>query len=103
VIKDGGLLFVVAPGPEHPLGLKKAIYTEIHRNEARADMPTQMKLIHNERLSYTINVQGNESIKNLFAMTPYYWKTSQNDVQKLEALERLETEIDINFEVYQKI
>jgi hypothetical protein len=36
-------------------------------------------------------------------MTPYYWKTSQNDVQKLEALERLETEIDINFEVYQKI
>ena len=103
VLKDGGLLFVVAAGPEHLLGLKKAIYTEIHRNEARADMPVQMKLIHNERLSYTINIQGNESIKNLFAMTPYYWKTSQNDVQKLEALECLKTEIDINFEVYQKI
>ena len=103
VLKDGGLLFVVAAGPEHLLGLKKAIYTEIHRNEARADMPTNMKLIHNERLTYNINVEGNESIKNLFAMTPYYWKTSQNDVQKLEALECLETEIDINFEVYQKI
>ena len=103
VLKDGGLLFVVAAGPEHLLGLKKAIYTEIHRNEARADMPVQMKLIHNERLTYSINVEGNESIKNLFAMTPYYWKTSQNDVQKLEALECLKTEIDINFEVYQKI
>lgn len=103
ILKDGGLLFVVAAGPEHLLGLKKAIYTEIHRNEARADMPVQMKLIHKERLTYNINVEGNESIKNLFAMTPYYWKTSQNDVQKLDALESLETEIDINFEVYQKI
>jgi 23S rRNA (guanine745-N1)-methyltransferase len=103
VLKDGGLLFVVAAGPDHLLGLKKAIYSEIHRNDVRADMPTEMKLIRSERLSYTITVNGNESIKNLFAMTPYYWKTSQSDVQKLEALESLETEIDINFEVYQKI
>ena len=103
VLKDGGLLFVAAAGPDHLLGLKKAIYSEIHRNDIRADMPTEMKRIRNERLTYTITVNGNKNIKNLFAMTPYYWKTSQNDVQKLESLENLQTEIDINFEVYQKI
>jgi 23S rRNA (guanine745-N1)-methyltransferase len=103
VLKDNGLLFVVAAGTDHLLGLKKAIYNEIHKNDVRADMPTDMKLIRSERLSYTITVNGNQSIKNLFAMTPYYWKTSQSDVQKLETLESLQTEIDINFEVYQKI
>ena len=103
VLKNGGLLFVVAAGQDHLLGLKRAIYSEIHKNEARADMPTEMKQIAARRLRYSITVEGNENIKNLFAMTPYYWKTSQSDVQKLEMLEKLQTEVDINFEVYQKM
>jgi hypothetical protein len=36
-------------------------------------------------------------------MTPYYWKTSQDDVKKLDGLESLHTEIDVIFEIYQKI
>jgi 23S rRNA (guanine745-N1)-methyltransferase len=49
-----------------------------------------------------IVVEGKEQIANLFSMTPYYWRTSQEDKRKLEALDRLCTEIEFDFSVYRK-
>lgn len=103
VLKNGGILVVVCAGTDHLLGLKGAIYKDIHRNEERADMPTELKKIASDRLTYDITVNGTDNIKNLFAMTPYYWKTSPDDVKKLDDLKELSTTIDINFEVFQKI
>ena len=103
ILKTGGFLIAVCAGPEHLLGLKSVIYDDIHKNEHRADMPKQMKLLGSEHLKYNICVNGTENIKNLFAMTPYYWKTSQDDAKKLDNVEKLDTEIDIIFEIYQKI
>ena len=102
VLNDNGILIEVYAGPEHLLGLKRAIYEQIHINEERADLPENMKEIGKERLQYRIKVCGKENIKNLFAMTPYYWRTSQSDVEKLEGIDELETEIDIIFAMYKK-
>lgn len=102
IINENGILLVVYAGREHLLGLKGAIYEQTHTNEERADLPKNMREIERERLTYNIRVTGNDSIKALFAMTPYYWKTSQSDVQKLDGLEALETKIDIMFAVYKK-
>lgn len=103
VLKSGGILFVVSAAENHLLGLKKAIYDETHKNDRRADIPTEMKKIAKRRVEYTATVNGNANVKSLFAMTPYYWKTSQKDMLKLEKIDRLETEIDVNIELYQKI
>ncbi len=102
VLKDGGVLIAVYAGPEHLMGLKNAIYEKTHANEERADLPKAMDEIECQRLTYTINVQGNASVKNLFAMTPYYWRTSIEDVKKLESVEELSTTVDIIFTVYNK-
>ena len=101
-LSDDGILMVVYAGPHHLLGLKRAIYENIHVNEERADLPKNMRQIVKERLEYRIKVSGNENIKNLFAMTPYYWKTSQSDVEKLNGIDELETEIDITLAIYKK-
>ena len=103
VLKSGGKLVVVSAGEDHLLGLKKAVYDEIRRNDERADMPAEMKKISTRRVKYNITVDGNDKIRSLFEMTPYYWKTSQKDMLKLENIESLQTEIDVNIEVYQKI
>ena len=102
VINDNGRLIVVYAGPEHLLGLKAAIYEQTHVNEERADLPKNMREICRERLTYSISVDGNGTVKDLFAMTPYYWKTSQDDVKKLDRIEKLTTKIDIIFAVYGK-
>lgn len=102
LLKDGGVLVAVGAGPDHLVGLKSIIYDDVRKNDARADMPTSLEKIGSERLRYTAEIVGNANIKNLFAMTPYYWRTSQSDVCKLDALEELSSEIDVIFEIYQK-
>ena len=102
VLSDDGILVVVSAGREHLMGLKKALYSTAYENEERADMPKGMKLLSRESLKYSIKLEGNADIKNLFSMTPYYWRTSPSDSEKLEGLETLETTVDINFLIYKK-
>ena len=49
-----------------------------------------------------INLSCNEDILNLFSMTPYYYKTSEKDQNKLLLLNSLETEIAFEILVYTK-
>ena len=102
VLRDEGYLIIACAGPDHLLGLKRAIYREIHKNDTRADMPTALSKVDSARVKYEIDLNSNAAIKNLFAMTPYYWKTSQEDVKKLDGLDSLHTEIDVIFEIYKK-
>lgn len=102
VLKDDGVLIVAHAGKNHLMGLKEKLYDNIYQNDERADLPKDLELIAEESLKYNIFVQGNQNIKNLFAMTPYYWRTSQNDAKKLDKIEELQTEVDIIFSIYGK-
>ena len=48
-------------------------------------------------------IQNADDIKNLFLMTPYYYKTSAEDQKKLENLNELITETEFLILVYKKI
>ena len=101
-LKDGGALIVVQAAPDHLMGLKERLYENVYKNEERADVPSGMKLAEERRLTYDLTLESNELIMALFSMTPYYWRTSQKDKDKLLGLDRLVTKIDILFSVYQK-
>lgn len=101
-LKTGGLLVVAHAGAEHLMGLKRKLYESVYENEARADMPEGMKLVSERRVRYEISLDSQEQISDLFAMTPYYWRTSAADKDKLSALDSLSTEVDIIISVYEK-
>ncbi len=104
VLKTGGCLIIAAAGEKHLLGLKKALYDDIYMNEERADMPSSdFELLSKEKLTFNISLRSNDDILNLFSMTPYYYRTSQKDKEKLSALSCLESEIEINFFIYRKV
>ena len=63
-------------------------------------MPSDMIKIAEKRVRYSIDVIGNADVKSLFAMTPYYWRTSPQDAQKLESVDALTTEVDVVLSVY---
>ena len=84
------------------MGLKRVLYDDVYRNEARADMPERMELIEERRVLFDITLGSNELIEELFAMTPYYWRTSIEDKQKLEGLSELSTEVDVIIAIYKK-
>ena len=102
VLKPGGILAVVYAGPEHLMGLKRAIYDVTKKNDGRADLPCGMTQIYERRVRFSIRVSGKEHLQDLFAMTPYYWRTSPADSEKLKCLDELETEVDMILTFYQK-
>ncbi len=102
VLAPGGILTVMYAGPEHLMGLKKAIYDTTKANDGRADLPKTMKQIDECRVKFEIRVEGGEALQDLFAMTPYYWKTSREDGEKLKRLHALTTTVDMIIAVYQK-
>lgn len=102
VLKPGGILAVMYAGTDHLMGLKQAIYETVHENDGRADLPQTMRQIDEQRIRFEICVEGTEALQNLFAMTPYYWKTSREDGEKLKKLSSLNTIVDMMIAIYQK-
>ena len=102
VLAENGVLIVAYAGENHLLGLKGAIYDNIYANNDRADLPVNMKKIDEQRVRYTIDLESNSEIMSLFAMTPYYWRTSVSDAQKLVGIDKLSTEVDIIISVFGK-
>ncbi|MBQ9085777.1 MAG: methyltransferase domain-containing protein [Clostridia bacterium] len=102
VLMPGGILAVAYAGPEHLMGLKRAVYSQTRENDGRADLPKRMKCVEEVRVRFDIEVKGTENVMNLFAMTPYYWKTSVSDMEKLKSLESLTTAVDVILAIYQK-
>ena len=102
VLKAGGCLIVVGAGEEHLLGLKKKIYDVPSLNTLRADLPKNLRHAETVRLKYEINLKSNAEIKQLFSMTPYYYRTDSDGFARLDAIESLTTEVDVLFDVYIK-
>ena len=102
VLRHGGILAVMYAGPEHLMGLKQALYDHTRENDGRADLPTTLPLVEEIRVRFDITVKGTQNLQNLFAMTPYYWKTSVSDSEKLLSMEELTTPVDMIIAIYQK-
>ncbi len=102
VLRPDGILIVGAAGEEHLLGLKRALYATPTRNEPRADLPTALTPVETRKVRTAVRIEGKADIAALFAMTPYYYRTSESDRAKLDALDTLETEIDVDLSVYRR-
>ncbi|MBR5307757.1 MAG: methyltransferase domain-containing protein [Clostridia bacterium] len=101
VLKKDGIMLVVSPGEKHLEGLKSAVYENIYDNETAQKDFEGFTLYNREYVGDTITVQG-ENIINLFHMTPYYWKTSEKDAEKLNSLSKLTTKIEFIISFYKK-
>ncbi len=102
VLSDGGYMIVVSPGEKHLEGLKSVIYDSVYDNEITEKEYDGFTKICAYTSEDVITVGGCD-IKNLFHMTPYYWKTSEADARKLDNLSELTTKIEFIITIYKKI
>ena len=94
VLGANGTLISVIPGRDHLFSLKQAIYDTPYRNDEQAPDGGELRLIERTRVKTTVFLQTAEDIRALFSMTPYAYRTSREDLAKLEKLETLETDVD---------
>lgn len=103
VLKIGGIWIRAYPLENHLMGLKCAVYDTPYFNEVDRTVPQGFELCSRREIHEKIYIDGNTDIQNLFAMTPYYYKTSRADQQKLQKIERLTTEIEFGVDVFRKL
>ena len=102
-LKKGGKLIIVSTGEKHLIELKEVVYDKV-RTEFYSPVEDLKIFKHLE----TVNCIGksfikeNESIKNLFDMTPYKWRSPKEGVDRLFSLDNLEITIDVNIDIFKR-
>lgn len=102
VLKTGGYLIRIIPLEKHLLGLKSAIYDKPYLNEVPDTELEGFECIKTTQQKMLLQLNSNETIQNLFKMTPYYYKTGVDDQQKIDNLDYLETQAEFEIRVYRK-
>ncbi len=93
LLKPGGLLLIVTPGPRHLWQLKEFIYKEAKQHEVEVPLPPGFSQIENQRISYTIQ-PGQEQRMALLQMTPFAWRASGEIANNIQRSNELEIETD---------
>lgn len=101
ILDDSGILIVVGAGQNHLLELKNLIYDTPRLNDERKDLPQNLILCEKRTLSYKFSPDIQERAA-LFTMTPYYYKTSISDKQKLDTAPITEIGAEFNIYIYKK-
>ena len=102
ILKEKGIYITAFPLENHLYELKEAVYDNPYRNEV-ADMEVEgFTLLKSIDVHRKINICTNEDILALFSMTPYYYKTSEKDRNKLNSLSSLTTTIHFRVACYRK-
>ncbi len=106
VLKEPGRLVIVSPGPRHLNGLKEIIYP-VAREHSQAAMIEQAKklfsFVTETRITYQLELESSDAIRDLLAMTPYFWNINLQTKSKVDALTRLALDVDVEIRVFEKV
>ena len=95
ILKNGGRIVKVIPAKNHLLELKQFLYDKVYLNDETVKTDN-LKEENRTYLSRKVTI-NNQDLMNLFKMTPYYFRTKNEDITRLNNLESLE--ITFSFEV----
>lgn len=102
ILRPEGRLIRVVPMERHLYELKELIYDRPYENPAPEEELPGFRTVSTEQVKYTLELHDAESISQLFMMTPYYYKTSREDQQKLAEADELKTAVEFEIIVYEK-
>lgn len=100
VLTQGGRFFFVSPGPKHLFELKQLIYDIPYENEMK-DLETTLVKEEEYFISNTFHCEK-ENLISLFKMTPYYHRTRNEDIDKINHQDGMDITAEFLIRVYQK-
>ncbi len=102
VVKPGGLMILAVPGARHLFGLKEILYEQPYENEKKDTFYDGFVFLERIAVKDEIQITEQSLITDLFAMTPYYWKTSVQGSARLQCAQALQTELHFDFLIYRR-
>lgn len=102
-LKKRGKLIIVSTGENHLLQMKEVVYENVRKDFYSPIEDLKIfKYLETINCTYKTFIRENESIKNLFNMTPYRWRSPREGIERLFSLNELETFVDVNFDIFTK-
>ena len=102
VLAPGGLFLWVIPGARHLYSMKTILYETPYENEVAPYHLDGFRFCEDRAVRYEATLASPEAIADLFAMTPYFYRTPTAGRERLLALERLTVEADFHILTYRK-
>lgn len=103
VLKSGGKMVMAIPAPRHLYELKAILYENPYENEVQDTALIHFRLLERKSVTRTLTLTKDEEVWNLFTMTPYFYRTSPADKEKLRHAAPLALTAAFEVLVYEKI
>ncbi|MBL4711574.1 MAG: methyltransferase domain-containing protein [Gammaproteobacteria bacterium] len=105
VLKPGGKLILVDPGPDHLQELREIIYKKTKPSDTengKALDTNVFSLINSQQCTFKTGNINNKDINNLLIMTPHLFRASKEGKQLAATLEKLDLTVDVNIKTLVK-
>lgn len=103
ILKKDGILVVCSSGSRHLWEMRQVLYGEPRLSEPLSRVPEGFKLHSHSSISYDITVTGQDNIHALFGMTPFYYRCPKEGRERIASLDKLDTRVEVEYNLYIKI
>lgn len=103
VVRPGGYFLYVVPAPRHLWELKAAVYDRPYENEEQRIPYEGFEYVRVSRVEGRVHLPDSQTIRDLFGMTPYAWKTPRSGVRRLEELRELEVQTSFDLHLFRRV
>lgn len=105
VLKTGGKVILVEPGPDHLKELRAILYTDVRKSDP-PDISYAEELgffmRDRQQLQFSTGLINNEQINNLLVMTPHLYRANQAGREAAAGLQELDLTVDVVFRTLEK-
>lgn len=105
VIRPGGLLLVVHPGPDHLLALRRLIYTDVRPGsgfDPAAQLQPWFEPLASTRLAFEFRLDDAAAVRDLLAMTPHGQRLRAEARARVEACTQLQEQADFRLALFRR-
>ena len=101
VLAAQGQLVQIDAGPDHLRELREIIYPVVKAERAiETPVPTGFSAVSNETVRYSVEINGQQQIADLLAMTPHLFRASSAGKARAAALRSLSVTVDVRLTRY---
>ena len=102
VLSDEGMLAVVSSGKDHLIEMREIIYDEVKEADFSPKCDEGFEKIAEKSIKYTAHLGTKKEIEDLFTMTPFYYKTTEEGRARLLSCESLDVTVNVKYSLFAK-
>lgn len=101
ILKTNGRLYSVVPAKEHLYEMKTIVYDNPYYNDEKVPECKELEIVSKNIIKQKSEICC-EDIKTLFSMTPYYYRTSEENKKRLDRVSSLDLTFSFIITEYKK-